>query len=145
MKYWREKCPYCGLSTRRSDLDSEKGFGTPLIVCPRCKQSYIHPDRIELGMLSPDEQVRFKNRMLFSFVWRAIFFGLLIFAGISCIAHLSDLLSGLISASVTLLLILKLYRGNNRVFVEELKKSEERLSVPGYRELLERAGYKPEW
>lgn len=74
MEYWSEKCPYCGAKTRKSSIDNEKTFDTPLVTCRACGKTYIHPDRIEIGMLSTYGRKRFARKMMFSMAWRSAFF-----------------------------------------------------------------------
>ena len=145
MEYWSEKCPYCGAKTRKSSIDNEKTFDTPLVTCRACGKTYIHPDRIEIGMLSTYGRKRFARKMMFSMAWRSAFFGLLGFAVAEGIANLGQDISTAIGVAVFLLLLLLSTRVIKNTMETELKESEKRLAVPGYRERLEKAGYKPHW
>ena len=145
MEYWSEKCPYCGTKTRKSSIDNEKTFDTPLVTCRACGKTYIHPDRIEIGMLSAYGRKRFARKMMFSMAWRAAFFGLLGYAVAEGIANLGHDISVAIGVAVCLFLLFLSTRFIKNTMAAELKESEKRLAVPGYRELLEKAGYEPRW
>lgn len=144
MRYWIEKCPYCGCKDFKSDVTSEKKFDTPIIVCSRCSNIYIHPERIEIGMLTEKEQKNFARKMLYSMLWRAPMFGLIPYAFAEALTQ-NSMVSIPIGIIVTSYLIYKSIVGVRRTMVEEIPKSEERLKQPGYREFLEKSGYRPRW
>ena len=96
-------------------------------------------------MLSTYGRKRFARKMMFSMARRSAFFGLLGFAVAEGIANLGHDISAAIGVAVCLLLLLLSTRFIKNTMETELKESEKRLAVPGYRELLEKAGYKPHW
>lgn len=152
MKYWSEKCPYCGAKTFRSDLDSEKTFDTPLVVCRSCGQTYIHPDRIELGVLTKEGLSSFKGAMTFSLIWRLALFGIVVF--VICVLVQVKLFPSFENVERNSAIVALLFFGFssfmrirclNKMFDEELKKSKSRLQDESYRSLLKRSGYHPKW
>lgn len=153
MMYWREKCPYCASTSAKNDLNNEKGFGTPLIKCPSCGNVFLHPDRLELAYLSEEARLASKNRMKLQSIWRAAFFGIIIFALLALLFFKLLSLQGdfwsyvalVIAAGISVYSLINSSRNIDKIYAEELEKSKKRMSVPGYREMLSAAHYDPTW
>ena len=149
MEYWSEKCPNCGYKTRKSSLNNEKTFGSPLIKCENCGGVYIHPDRIEIGLFTEKELKAFKNKMMFSFIWRIVFLSIVV--GLLLQYLLLDRFLQTdwaflpISVAISLLGYFKIKTSVERTIRKEMDESMKRLNFPGYREVLEKSGYKPRW
>ncbi|MBE6996006.1 MAG: hypothetical protein E7429_04685 [Ruminococcaceae bacterium] len=149
MQYWTEKCPYCGKKTRCSSIYNNKKFGCPVVICPSCRQPYIHPDVMEIGTLSKAELRDFKHSMLFSFLWRIAFFAFLI-GGVSFMLlenYAYDYRYLGIAAAIAYFVVFarKSNKKTNEIIAKETAESEKRLADPAYRELLNRVGYKAVW
>lgn len=145
MEYWIERCPHCAAARKRSSIDNDKKFGTPLVSCHACGKYYVHADRMEIGLLAEHELKRFEGKMMFSLLWRLCFVAVLAYVVLAEVIHISCVLSALSVGVVFVLLVVRGMTSIRKNLQEELSLSQTRLKQPGYRELLERCGYKPRW
>lgn len=146
MEYWTEKCPNCGFKSRMTSLSNKNGFGSPLIACENCGKPYIHPGRIELGVLSDKELRTFKARMVASLIWRhAIIFAAIPYALVLSFVPGPAWVSTVVGITMLIFSVWLSFHVTNKRILQELPLSNERLLSPGYRQILEDAKYKPYW
>lgn len=145
MEYWTEKCPHCGFKSHMSSLSNKNGFGCVVIPCKNCGSPFIHPGRIELGVLTAKELRSFKVRMAISLMWRHALLAVIPYALAQVLIPDPAWVSTAVGIVFLVLAILQSLRVTNKTILRELPLSNERLLRPGYRQILEDVKYKPHW
>lgn len=148
MKYWTETCPCCGARFRCSDLHNSKDYASPIVTCSKCHKLYIHPDRIELGMVPEERWKAYKREEITTPSFYLVFISFILACILQWIGEsyifkeslsLNYLLINTILFSCILVPVFIIRHG--KYLEKQLELSKERLKQPGYREVLVNARY----